>query len=168
MIRFVLLIILIIAAIAGIILWKRYSPSKEQYDMKKYYGIEKDGQVGITVDNKVVEAEGKLAGGKVYVAYNIVRDYINSRFYWDPNENVLLYMLPEDMISVDVGSKDYSISKKKKNAGEWSVPLCDLLRFQLRHISVSTMKFQNLLGMALHRFLGPCLFLFHREDRTST
>ena len=49
MIRFVLLIILIIAAIAGIILWKRYSPSKEQYDMKKYYGIEKDGQVGITV-----------------------------------------------------------------------------------------------------------------------
>ena len=112
MIRFVLLIILIIA---GIILWKRYSPSKEQYDMKKYYGIEKDGQVGITVDNKVVEAEGKLAGGKVYVAYNIVRDYINSRFYWDPNENVLLYMLPEDMISVDVGSKDYSISKKKKS-----------------------------------------------------
>ena len=115
MIRFVLLIILIIAAIAGIILWKRYSPSKEQYDMKKYYGIEKDGQVGITVDNKDVEAEGKLAGGKVYVAYNIVRDYINSRFYWDPNENVLLYMLPEDMISVDVGSKDYSISKKKKS-----------------------------------------------------
>ena len=115
MIRFVLLIILIIAAIAGIILWKRYSPSKEQYDMKKYYGIEKDGQVGITVDNKVVEAEGKLAGGKVYVAYNIVRDYINSRFYCDPNENVLLYMLPEDMISVDVGSKDYSISKKKKS-----------------------------------------------------
>lgn len=115
MIRFVLLIILIIAAIAGIILWKRYSPSKEQYDMKKYYGIEKDGQVGITVDNKVVEAEGKLVGGKVYVAYNIVRDYINSRFYWDPNENVLLYMLPEDMISVDVGSKDYSISKKKKS-----------------------------------------------------
>ena len=115
MIRFVLLIILIIASIAGIILWKRYSPSKEQYDMKKYYGIEKDGQVGITVDNKVVEAEGKLAGGKVYVAYNIVRDYINSRFYWDPNENVLLYMLPEDMISVDVGSKDYSISKKKKS-----------------------------------------------------
>lgn len=115
MIRFVPLIILIIAAIAGIILWKRYSPSKEQYDMKKYYGIEKDGQVGITVDNKVVEAEGKLAGGKVYVAYNIVRDYINSRFYWDPNENVLLYMLPEDMISVDVGSKDYSISRKKKS-----------------------------------------------------
>ena len=105
MIRFVLLIILIIAAIAGIILWKRYSPSKEQYDMKKYYGIEKDGQVGITVDNKVVEAEGKLSGGKVYVAYNIVRDYINSRFYWDPNENVLLYRSEERRVGKECRSR---------------------------------------------------------------
>ena len=115
MMQLVLLIILVIAAIAGIIVWKRYSPSKETYDMKKYYGIEKDGQVGITVDNKVVDAKGKIADGKVYVAYDIVRDYINSRFYWDTNENVLLYMLPKDMISVDVGSTDYSISREKKS-----------------------------------------------------
>ena len=115
MIQLVLLIILIIAAIAGIILWRRYSPSKEQYDMKKYYGIEKEGQVGITVDNKIVEAKGKIADGKVYIAYDIVRDYINSRFYWDSNENVLLYMLPKDMISVDVGSKNYSVSREKKS-----------------------------------------------------
>ena len=32
-------------------------------------------------------------------------------------ENVLLYMSPEDMISVDVGSQDYSISRKKKSGG---------------------------------------------------
>ena len=115
MIQLVLLIILVIAAIAGIVIWKRYSPSKEQYDMKKYYGIEKDGQLGITVDNKVVEAKGKLSDGKAYVAYDVVRDYINSRFYWDSNENVLLYMLPKDMISVDVGSKDYSVSREKKS-----------------------------------------------------
>lgn len=83
--------------------------------MKKYYGIEKDGQLGITVDNKVVEAKGKLSDGKAYVAYDVVRDYINSRFYWDSNENVLLYMLPKDMISVDVGSKDYSVSREKKS-----------------------------------------------------
>ena len=115
MIQLVLLIILVIAAIAGVVIWKRYSPSKEQYDMKKYYGIEKDGQLGITVDNKVVEAKGKLSDGKAYVAYDVVRDYINSRFYWDSNENVLLYMLPKDMISVDVGSKDYSVSREKKS-----------------------------------------------------
>ena len=91
MIQLVLLIILVIAAIAGIVIWKRYSPSKEQYDMKKYYGIEKDGQLGITVDNKVVEAKGKLSDGKAYVAYDVVRDYINSRFYWDSTNQLMLY-----------------------------------------------------------------------------
>ena len=115
MIQLVLLIILVIAAIAGIVIWKRYSPSKEQYDMKKYYGIEKDGQLGITVDNKVVEAKGKLSDGKAYVAYDVVRDYINSRFYWDANENKLLYTLPTDIVTVEIGSKDYSVSKEKKS-----------------------------------------------------
>ena len=108
MIQLVLLIILVIAAIAGIVIWKRYSPSKEQYDMKKYYGIEKDGQLGITVDNKVVEAKGKLSDGKAYVAYDVVRDYINSRFYWDANENKLLYTLPKK-------SEDYVILKTEGN-----------------------------------------------------
>ena len=110
-----LLIILGIAAIAGAFLWKKYSPSKERMDVKKYYGIENDSQMAITVDDQIVEPHGMISDGKAYVQYEVVRDYINSRFYWDPNENVLLYMLPEDMISVDVGSKDYSISKKKKS-----------------------------------------------------
>lgn len=115
LIRLVLLIILVIIAIAGIFLWKRYSPTKEKYDMKKYYGIEKEGQLGITVDNQVVDAQGKLSDGKAYVSYEVVRDYINSRFYWDSNENKLLYMLPKDMVSVDVGSKDYLVSREKKS-----------------------------------------------------
>ena len=56
-----------------------------------------------------------FSDGKAYVQYDVVRKYINSRFYWDPNENVLLYMLPKDMVSVEVGSKDYNVSKEKKS-----------------------------------------------------
>ena len=91
-----LLIILGIAAIAGAFLWKKYSPSKERMDVKKYYGIENDSQMAITVDE-------------------VVRDYINSRFYWDANENKLLYTLPTDIVTVEIGSKDYSVSKEKKS-----------------------------------------------------
>ena len=110
MIQLVLLIILVIAAIAGIVIWKRYSPSKEQYDMKKYYGIEKDGQLGITVDNKVVEAKGKLSDGKAYVAYDVVRDYINSRFYWDSQQQVMLYTLPTEEFQIVPESMQYVTS----------------------------------------------------------
>lgn len=115
MIRSILLVILLLAAVAGAFLWKRYSPSKEQADLNEYYGIEKEGQLAITVNNEVVAPDGMISDGKAYVQYEIVRDYINSRFYWDPSENILLYTLPKDMVSVEVGSKDYSVSKDKKS-----------------------------------------------------
>ncbi|GFI36458.1 putative sporulation-specific glycosylase YdhD [Lachnospiraceae bacterium] len=113
--RTAFLIILLIAAVAGMILWKKYSPSREKADLKKYYGIEEEGQLAIIVNNEIVEANGMISDGKAYVRYETVRDHINNRFYWDPNENVLLYTLPKDMVSVEVGSKDYTISKDKQS-----------------------------------------------------
>lgn len=113
--RIFLSVVLVIAIIIAAFLWKRYSPTKETYDLNQYYGIEKEGQMAIIVDNTVTEPRGMIADGKAYVQYETVRDYINSRFYWDPNENVLLYTLPNDMVSVGVGSKEYSVSKDKKS-----------------------------------------------------
>lgn len=114
-IKSVLLIILVVGAVVAAFLWKKYSPSKDKYDLKKYYGIENEGQLAITVDNQVVEPHGSIADGKAYIQYDIVRKYLNSRFYWDPNENVLLYTLPNDTVTVEVGSKDYTVSKEKKS-----------------------------------------------------
>ena len=114
-IKMSLVIILAVLAVIAAFVWKRYSPTKEKYDLNKYYRIEQEGQVAITVDNQVVEPHGMVSDGKVYVQYDVVRNYINSRFYWDPNENVLLYTLPNDMVTVEIGSKDYSVSKEKKS-----------------------------------------------------
>ena len=82
--------------------------------VKKYYGIENDSQMAITVDDQIVEPHGMISDGKAYVQYEVVRDYINSRFYWDANENKLLYTLPTDIVTVEIGSKDYSVSKERK------------------------------------------------------
>ncbi len=114
-VKMALVVVLMVAAVVAAVLWKRYSPSKEEYDLKKYYGIEKEGQLAITVDNQIVEPQGIIEDGKTYIQYETVRDYINSRFYWDANENILLYTLPKDMVSVEVGSKDYTVSKEKKS-----------------------------------------------------
>lgn len=111
----VLLIFLVVGAVAAAFLWKKYSPSKVKYDLAKYYGIENEGQLAITINNEVVEPHGSIEDGKVYIQYDIVRKYINSRFYWDSNENVLLYTLPNDTVTVEVGSKDYTVSKEKKS-----------------------------------------------------
>lgn len=113
-------IILIVGIIAAVFLWRRYGPSKEQADLNGYYGIESENQLAIVVNNDILEPKGMISDGRAYVEYSIVRDYINQRFYWDPSENILLYTLPNDTVSVDVGSTDYTVSKQK-NTGDYVI-----------------------------------------------
>ena len=115
MLKMILFVILLIAAVVGAFLWKKYSPSKEKADLKEYYGIEKEGQLAITINNEITEPHGMISEGKAYVQYETVRDYISNRFYWDSNENILLYTLPKDIVSVEVGSKDYMVSNDKNS-----------------------------------------------------
>ena len=113
-------IILIVGIIAAVFLWRRYGPSKEQADLNGYYGIESEDQLAIVVNNDILEPKGMISDGRAYVEYSIVRDYINQRFYWDPSENILLYTLPNDTVSVDVGSTDYTVSNQK-NTGDYVI-----------------------------------------------
>lgn len=96
LLKMIILIILIVGTIAALLLWKKYGPSKETADLNKYYGVENDNQLAIVVNNQIIDPKGMITDGKAYVEYSVVRDYINERFYWDPNENTLLYTLPEE------------------------------------------------------------------------
>ena len=111
----ILFIILIVGIIGGALLIKLFGPSKERVNLNKYYGIEKENQLAIIIDNEIVGAKGTIIDGNPYVEYSVVRDYLNSRFYLDVNENILLYTLPEGTIRVNVGSKDYTLQKESKS-----------------------------------------------------
>ena len=114
-IKAAIFVILIASVIGGAFLIKKYGPSKQVVSADKYYGIEKENQLAITVDNEVVGAQGMLYDGKPYVEYSVVRDYLNGRFYLDVHENILLYTLSDGTIRVDVGNKDYTIQKETKS-----------------------------------------------------
>ena len=58
---------------------------------------------------------GKVFDGQYYVAYQVLRDKINSRFYWDANERVLLYTLPDGNISVSENSSEYTAVNETKS-----------------------------------------------------
>ena len=114
-IKAAIFVILIASVIGGAFLIKKFGPSKEKVNVDKYYGIEKENQLAITIDNEVVGAQGMLYDSRPYVEYSVVRDYLNGRFYLDVNENILLYTLSDGTIRVDVGSKDYTIQKETKS-----------------------------------------------------
>ena len=122
--RCLLVLILIIAAIGGFIIWRKYGASDEKADLEQYYDIENKDEFGVVINNQVVKRDtesqdaasdsseslalGKMYDGQYYVEYSIVRKMINKRFYWDSNENLLLYTLPEGNVSVVPDSKEYT------------------------------------------------------------
>lgn len=116
-----LAVILVIAVVAGSFIWRKYGPSKEKADLKQYYGLVNDDDLAVIVNNEVIKSDdvdkpvGKIFDGEAYIEYSIVRKYINSRFYWDPNESVMLYTLPGGNVSVTVGSSEYTDIMEKKS-----------------------------------------------------
>ncbi len=120
-IRILLLVAVVIIAAGGLFFWKKYGSSKKQYDLKEYYGLQSEDDLAVMVNNQVIgrledyHSGGKLYDGVPYIEYSVVRDFINERFYWDFNENILLYTLPSGNVSVGVGEKEYSVVKEKKS-----------------------------------------------------
>lgn len=113
-----LLIAILLMIIAGMlsvsaVVWMKYGPTSERYDLNAYFGVDKDTELGITVNNEVMEMQGLYINDRIYVPYEIVRDYLNERFYFDSNENILLYTLEDAIVRTDVGSNNYTIAKEE-------------------------------------------------------
>lgn len=117
---------MIIIAIGGFVIWKRYGSTNEKADLKQYYGVESETDPALVIDDQVVKQsqnaeEGntpdpvKVYDGQYYVEYSVAHNRINKRFYWDSNENVLLYTLPGGSVSAAVGSKEYTDITEKKS-----------------------------------------------------
>lgn len=128
-IRWIIFVILIAAAAGGFLIWQRYGSSNEKADLDSYYGLNEENDLAVVVNSEVVRREentaqsgetispapGKIYDGQYYVEYSVVRERINKRFYWDSNENVLLYTLPSGNVSVEVGSSEYTDIAEKKS-----------------------------------------------------
>lgn len=111
------LICLVLAVILGVKLIQKYSPSKEHLALTEYYGIEDDSQVAITLNNTVLDQFATIIDGHVYLDYTFVHDVLNSRFYWDANENILLYTTATDVISANAEASTYMIGKSSADYG---------------------------------------------------
>lgn len=111
------LIILVLLFIVGSKLIEKYTPTKEHKELTEYYGITEDNQVAITLNNTVLENYGTLLDGHVYLDYKFVHDVLNTRFYWDANENILLYTTATDLISAKADETTYSVGKSSNDYG---------------------------------------------------
>lgn len=111
--------VIVLLSLAMIIttLVKKYTPSKEQADLNAYFDIEEE-QVGVILNEGITEYKAIIEGGHVYLDINIIKDRINDRFYWDSNENILLYTTATDVVRVEANTSDYYVGNNKQ-AGDF-------------------------------------------------
>ena len=110
-------IILVLLIIGLTILIRRSTPSKDSMNLYQYYNITDDEEVAVIYNDSIRKSFGAYINGHVYLDYEFVHEYLNSRFYWDHNENVLLYTTSENVIMVAAESSNYSVGKSTVGFG---------------------------------------------------
>lgn len=117
-----IVIVLFVAFISTLI--KKYTPTKERVDLQEYYKVQGADDMALVLDQQLLEEKAKFWDGHVYLDYNAVRQYLNQRFYWDSNENILRYTTESDVISVNAGENSYMVGKKD-NTTEYAIVKVD-------------------------------------------
>lgn len=132
----VVLMALIIVGAVGVKLYEKYSYSKETMDLSRYYGIEKEGQVPIILADVVAEEKAANIDGNDYLPLSFVQEQLNSRFYYDVNEKLLLYTTALDLYEIPLDSTAYTVSGE---AAEHTCPIF-VLQDEVPYVSLSFME----------------------------
>ena len=115
----VIIAIVLIMVIVGVAFGKqildKYTYSKEVYDMTEYFENTSDSDIAIILQDTFMSERAVLEDGEYYLDMETVLSYFNSRFYYDENEDLLIYTLPLDIITASPGSKtiDYLESSEE-------------------------------------------------------
>lgn len=120
MIALVIGIFMVAAFIIGRIIDKN-TPSKtyvSEDEINKLFNLSSDSKDGkenisIVLQDEISDKNAFREDDTIYLELGFVQKYFNSRFYWDNNENILLYTTPTDVIKADVGSREYYETKSK-------------------------------------------------------
>lgn len=91
-----------------------YIPSDEEQDLTEYYALEEPEDVAIIQDQVLIDQKAKCFEGAVYVSLDMLKEDLNSRFYWDANEKLLRYTTAEQSVSAYAGENEYYIGNDVK------------------------------------------------------
>lgn len=109
-IAFVVVLLLIVL---GRFLIKRYTPGEERANLMEYFSLEEEEDMAIIYEGQLMATKAEYIQGHVYVPYKFLHDYMNPRFYWDSNENLLLYTTTDYIVRTEPSTADYYVGNKK-------------------------------------------------------
>ncbi|HIZ22384.1 MAG TPA: SH3 domain-containing protein [Candidatus Blautia faecigallinarum] len=99
-----LLIFVVVAAGLGTFLIRKYMPSKEQMDLYEYYGVTGD-EAAIILGTDILDSRGILWEGEGYLPIEVVSNRLNKRYYWDKENQQVLYATPSELTAAPAASQ---------------------------------------------------------------
>lgn len=100
-----------IGFITGIV--KKYTPTSEVMKAEEYFGLAGEDEAALIIGDEVSEYKGMISGEVCYVDYEAVKNSLNKRFYWDAEENLMLFTTPTEIIEIPAGGTEYSSTGQK-------------------------------------------------------
>lgn len=88
----------------GYTAYVKYAPTKELSDLSTFYNVS-DKEAAIFLNGNLQEAKAIMQNGYPYLPITWVNQNLNERFYWDENEKLLVYTLPDSIVYADINSR---------------------------------------------------------------
>ena len=96
--------------VAAVFIIKKNMPCNDYMNLAEYYGESEKGYTVIAEEN-INKNKALYEDGHIYLDDEFVSGVLNKRFYWDANENLLIYTTATSVIKAGLDSKTYDINK---------------------------------------------------------
>lgn len=95
----ILLLFMAVLCAAGVYAYRVYMPTNETADMDQIYNLKNEREVAVFLNYEEQGSRGIYEDGQTYLPIDWVNENLNERFYWDANEKLLVYALPEEIVT---------------------------------------------------------------------
>lgn len=109
--------LLLAGGVAGAWYYQKYSLSDEEMSATKYYDISRTSDLVVILNTEILGVNGMEVDGIAYLSYDFVIENLNSRFYWDTNNNNLLYTLEDGTVTASLGDSFYTKDRAQTDTG---------------------------------------------------
>ena len=115
----VVVLLIVLIGVIGLIVHmiQKYTPTKERMDPAAQYEITDMEELPLVFGTEILSVKGRLIDGGAYVPVEAVNGYLNKRFYWDANEQILLYTTPTEKMVIVPEADSYMVGEESRAAG---------------------------------------------------
>ncbi len=108
----IIIVILLIIGVGGGVAWSifadKYKPTEDFMDYAAELGLAEDEST-VTLNNELLESRAVNIDGRIYLGMDLVTGSINTRFYWNANEQLFLYSTPTELIMIQPDVQTYTV-----------------------------------------------------------